>query len=59
MGVITEDFHRCTECGNPYFVINEVVLISKESTYSDPKVIKRVSEYKCSQCGAVEYKARE
>lgn len=55
MGRMAEDFARCTECNNPYFQPIESVLIVKDSDFYEP-VVKQISvQYRCIQCGNIQY----
>lgn len=59
MGAMVEDFSRCTECDNPYFTIKDVVLIAKGSPTEGPQILRKMTEYRCSKCGNLEFKSEE
>jgi hypothetical protein len=55
MGLIKEDFERCTSCSHPFFIPTQTVLVEKGSDYDNPVVLRGVTQYKCAQCGYLQY----
>lgn len=51
MAVFKEEFTRCTECDNAWFVPRRIVLLGKTSTDNHAVEMKERTEYVCSKCG--------
>jgi uncharacterized protein with PIN domain len=55
MPLFNEEFERCSECDNPWFKEEEVILVAKGSQDHNVVVHRREKHYKCTKCGHVQY----
>jgi predicted RNA-binding Zn-ribbon protein involved in translation (DUF1610 family) len=55
MGLMHEEFERCSSCGSAFFKKEIVYKIKKGSDYHDPSIYSKHTEYRCAKCGYIQY----
>lgn len=59
MAVMNEDFDRCRKCDEGWFEEKSIVVIGKHSDEHQPVVIRRSIQYRCVNCGRLQYSKDE